>query len=151
MQVISFFQIYYQILIFCKLDGKTNEYIRRKMDAPDTIMDEVTRKQFIWYGHVERMDPTRLPKIVINWKPEGRKNGAVPKEPGQMGYTSTYTAISVRGQEWANGTTEGNGIGTSVGVVRRFKTARIYTLHFLDFMTQKMKNYHISEICLQFV
>jgi hypothetical protein len=32
------------------------------------------------------MDPTRLPKIKINWKPEGRKNEAVPEEPGKMGY-----------------------------------------------------------------
>ena len=43
-----------------KLDRKTNEYIREKMDAPDTILDEITRKQLIWYGHFERMDPTRL-------------------------------------------------------------------------------------------
>jgi hypothetical protein len=55
-----------------KLDRKTNEYIRGKMDAQD-ILDEITRKQQIWYGHVERMDPTRLPKIMIHWKPEGRK------------------------------------------------------------------------------
>ena len=40
-----------------KLDRKTNEYIREKMDAPDTVLDEITRKQLIWYGHVERMDP----------------------------------------------------------------------------------------------
>jgi hypothetical protein len=25
------------------------------------------------YGPVEKMDPMRLPKIMINWKPEGRK------------------------------------------------------------------------------
>jgi hypothetical protein len=42
-----------------KLDRKTNEYIRGKMDAQDMILDEITRKQLIWYGHVERMDPTR--------------------------------------------------------------------------------------------
>ena len=42
----------------CKLARKTNEYIREEMDAPDTILDETTRKQLIWYGHVERMDPT---------------------------------------------------------------------------------------------
>jgi hypothetical protein len=41
-----------------KLDRKTNEYIRRKMDAQDMILDDITRKQLIWYGHVERMDPT---------------------------------------------------------------------------------------------
>ena len=35
----------------------------RKMDAPDKILNEITRKQIIWYGHVERMDRTRLPKL----------------------------------------------------------------------------------------
>jgi hypothetical protein len=47
------------------------------------ILDDITRKQLIWCGHVERMDPTCLPKIMI---PEG-KNEAVPEEPGKMGYT----------------------------------------------------------------
>ena len=61
-----------------KLDRKTNEYIGKKLDAPDTVLDEITRKQLIWYGHVERMDPTRLPKIMINWKPEGRKKRGRP-------------------------------------------------------------------------
>jgi hypothetical protein len=48
-----------------KLDRKTNEYIRGKMDAKEIILDEITPKQLIWYGHVERMDPTRLPKIDL--------------------------------------------------------------------------------------
>ena len=56
-----------------KLDRKTKVYVRGKMDAQDIILDDITRKQLIWYGHVERMDPTRLPKIMIHWKPEGRK------------------------------------------------------------------------------
>ena len=30
-----------------KLDRKTNEYIREKMDAQDTILCEITRKQLI--------------------------------------------------------------------------------------------------------
>jgi hypothetical protein len=64
-----------------KLDRKTNEYtdIRGKMDAPDMILDEITRKQLIWYGHVERMDPTQLPKIMIHWKPERRKKRGRPR------------------------------------------------------------------------
>ena len=28
-----------------KLDRKVNDYIREKMDVPDTILDEITRKQ----------------------------------------------------------------------------------------------------------
>jgi len=62
-----------------KIDRKTNDYIRGKMDAQDVILDDVTRKQLIWYGHVERMDPTRLPKIMIHWKPEGRKQRGRPR------------------------------------------------------------------------
>jgi hypothetical protein len=69
-----------------KLDRKTKEYIRGKMDAQDMILDDITQKQLIWYGNVERMDPTRLPKIMIHWKPGRRKNEAVPKEPGKMEY-----------------------------------------------------------------
>jgi len=61
-----------------KLVRKTNEYIREKMNKQDTILVEITGKQLIWCGHVERMDPTRLPKIMINWKPEGRKKRGRP-------------------------------------------------------------------------
>ena len=43
------------------------------MDPQDMILDDITRKQLVWYGHVERMDPTRLPRIMVHWKPEGRK------------------------------------------------------------------------------
>jgi hypothetical protein len=32
------------------------------------------------------MDPIRLPKIMIYWKPEG-KNEAIHEEPGKMEYT----------------------------------------------------------------
>ena len=39
-----------------------------------------------WYGHVERMDPTLLPKIMIHWKPKGRKKRGVPGKPGKMEY-----------------------------------------------------------------
>jgi len=65
------------------LDLKRNDTGNRKelfkMDAQDMILDDITRKQLIWYGHVERMDPTRLPKIMIHWKPEGRKKLGCPR------------------------------------------------------------------------
>jgi hypothetical protein len=41
-----------------KLDRETKEYIRGKMDTQDMILDDITRKQLIWYGYVDRMDPT---------------------------------------------------------------------------------------------
>jgi hypothetical protein len=82
-----------------KRDRKTNEYIRGKMDAQDMILDDITRKQLIWYGHVERMDPIRLPRIMIYWKPEGWKQRGRPRKDG------IYTAMNerdLRKGEWNN-------------------------------------------------
>jgi hypothetical protein len=68
-----------------KLDRKTNKYITEKMDVPDTILDEITQKQLIWYGYVEKMDPTRLPNIMIHWKPERRKKRGHPRRTWKDG------------------------------------------------------------------
>ena len=43
------------------------------------VLDEITRKQLIWCGHVDRMDRARLAKIMVNWKPEGRKKRGHPR------------------------------------------------------------------------
>jgi len=67
-----------------KLDRKTN-CIGEKMKAQDTILDEITRKQLIWCGHVDRMDRTRLPKFMINRKPEGRKKQGRPRRTRKDG------------------------------------------------------------------
>jgi len=76
-----------------KLDRKTNEYIREKMDAQDMILDDITRKQLIWYGHVERMDPIRLTRIMIYWKPEARKQRGRPRRTWK---DEIYTAMNER-------------------------------------------------------
>ena len=83
-----------------KLDRKTNEYIRGKMDAQDTILDEIIRKQLIWYGHVKRMDPIRLPKIMIHWKPEGRKKRGRPCRTWKDGIFTAMNERDLRMGEW---------------------------------------------------
>ena len=72
------------------------------MDAPDTVLDEITRKQLIWYGHVERMDPTRLPKIMIKWKPEGRKKRGLPRRTWKDGIYTAMSEGGLRMGEWNN-------------------------------------------------
>jgi hypothetical protein len=53
---------------------KSDRFGRVRTRELGTIVDDVTGKQIIWYGRVVRMDPMRLPKIMINWKPEVMKN-----------------------------------------------------------------------------
>jgi hypothetical protein len=84
-----------------KLDGITNEYIRGKMDAQGTILDDIIRKQLIWYGHVDRMDPTRLPKIIISWKHEGKKRGR-PRRTWRDGIVTAMSERGLRMGEWSN-------------------------------------------------
>jgi len=85
-----------------KLDRKTNEYIRGKMDAQDMILDDITRKQLIWYGHVERMDPMRLPKIMIHWKPEGRNKRGRRRRTWKDGIYTAMNERDLRMGEWNN-------------------------------------------------
>jgi len=85
-----------------KLDRKTNEYVRGKMDEQDMILDDITRKQLIWYGHVERMETTRLPKIMILWKPEGRKKRGRPWRTRKDGIYTAMNERDLRMGEWNN-------------------------------------------------
>jgi uncharacterized protein YukJ len=68
------------------------------------------------------MDPMRLPKITINWKPEGRKKQGRPRRTWKDGIHTAMSEKGLRMDEWK----EGNGICKSEGVARRFKTAYIY-------------------------
>jgi hypothetical protein len=72
------------------------------MDAQDMILDDISRKQLIWYGHVERMDPIRLPKIMIHWKPEGRKQRCRPRRTWKDGIYAAMNKRDIRVEEWNN-------------------------------------------------
>jgi len=39
----------------------------------------VKTKQLKWYGHFQRMEEGRLPKIVMKWSPPGRIKRGRPK------------------------------------------------------------------------
>ena len=79
-----------------KLDRKTNDYIRGKIRKQNTILDEITGKQLIWCGHVERMDLTRPPKVMINWRPEGREKRGRPRRTWKDGIYTATSWIDIR-------------------------------------------------------
>jgi hypothetical protein len=72
------------------------------MDAQDMILDDITRKKLIWYGHVERIDPTRLPKIMIHLKPERRKKRDRPRRTWKDGIYTAMNERDLRMGEWNN-------------------------------------------------
>ena len=77
--------------------------LQKKMKMQDTILDEITRKELIWYSHVERMDPTRLSKIMFNWKHEGSKKRAPPpRRTWKKGIYTTMSERDLKMGEWNN-------------------------------------------------
>ena len=72
------------------------------MDAQDMILDDITRKKLIWYGHVERMDPIRLSRIMIYWKPERRKQRGRPWRTWKDGIYTAMNERDLRMGEWNN-------------------------------------------------
>ena len=48
-----------------RFEKVTNEI----MQVKHMIEDEIKNGKLIWYGYVERMPETRIPKQIINYKP----------------------------------------------------------------------------------
>ena len=59
-------------------------------------------QNILWYGHVERMDPTRLPKIMVHWKPEGRKKRGRPRRTWKDGIYTAMNERDLKMGEWNN-------------------------------------------------
>lgn len=57
----------------------TNKRIREMMSVECTIMDNIEKRQLIWFGYVRRMAEKRLPKIVMDWIPPERKKRERPR------------------------------------------------------------------------
>jgi hypothetical protein len=57
---------------------RSNLEIQNVYKSPD-IVTEIKVRRLEWLGHVVRMEDTRLPKMVFNAKPEGRRGVGRPR------------------------------------------------------------------------
>ena len=47
--------------------------IRNEMQAEQSILDRIQRRQLKWFGHLFRMEDSRWPKKIYQWTPHGRR------------------------------------------------------------------------------
>lgn len=66
-----------------RLEKVRNEEVRHQIGLEDTITKK-ERKQF-WYGYIQRMADTRLPKQDMKWIPQQRRKRGRPKKTGAKG------------------------------------------------------------------
>jgi hypothetical protein len=64
-----------------RLERIKNEHIKEIMgvkEKPDII--DIIKKRLQWYGHVNRMQEERLPKLIMEWIPGERRKRGRPKK-----------------------------------------------------------------------
>jgi hypothetical protein len=66
------------------------------------ILDDITRKQLFGVVMSREWSPTRLPKIMIHWKPEGRKRRGRPRRTWKDGIYTAMNERDLRMGEWSN-------------------------------------------------
>ena len=64
----------------CPDNKKSQTTIRSKMQAEQTILDGIQRRQLNWYGYLLRMEDSRWPKKIYQWTQDGRRRRGRPEQ-----------------------------------------------------------------------
>jgi len=82
------------------LEKTTNDKIREITKVETTIVEEIQRRQVIWYGHVERLEDTKIPKQILKWTPtEKRKIQGDMDRQNRKSYVGTKPATRGLGRQ----------------------------------------------------
>ncbi|PSN35169.1 hypothetical protein C0J52_23483 [Blattella germanica] len=54
-------------------DKIRNTVIREKMKVKGSLTEDIKTAQLRWFGHIKRMREDRLPKMIFEWQPMGRR------------------------------------------------------------------------------
>jgi len=85
-----------------RMEKVTNIRIREIMKVKHTIADDIMDKQLVWFGHVQRMEITRIPKQIIEWKPGGRRRRGRPRRSWRCGIDEEIRDRGLEDTNWDN-------------------------------------------------
>ena len=82
--IYNYYYYYYDYLrkstTVSRLQKIPNTAIRTKMQAEQSILDRIQRRQLKWYGHLLRMEDSRWSKKIYQWTPHGRRRRGRPQQ-----------------------------------------------------------------------
>ena len=69
-----------KIMGVSRRDRIRNTTIRKTLGADLTVLDKISRKRLLYFGHIKRMPPSRFPKMALECLIQGvRPRGRPPK------------------------------------------------------------------------
>lgn len=102
---------YRRTLGISRRDRVRNEEIQQRIGIEGSLATDIERQQLMWYGHVQRMDDTRLPKQIMQWIPQHRRKRGRPKKTWNEGVTRAMSARNLSEGQWNDRKTWKLGIG----------------------------------------
>ena len=72
------------------------------MKVGQTIIDEIQRRQLVWYEHVERMNNGRLLKQILQWVTTERRKRERPKATWIGGIQKAMPERNLQPGDWGN-------------------------------------------------
>jgi hypothetical protein len=72
------------------------------MNVTRSLLDDVKTKQLQGYGHVQRMEEGRLPKMVLEWRPSGRRKRGRPKLTWAEGIRGRMAEKGLQEENWTD-------------------------------------------------
>jgi len=81
-------------------DRIRNVTIRQQIGLEETIIKEIEQNQLTWYGHVQRMEEGRLPKIALKWMPKQKRARERPKENWMEGIKKAMNERNLNEGQW---------------------------------------------------
>ena len=85
-----------------RVEHVKNEDIRRQMKVSGSIIEDIEKQQLVWYGHVRRMGPERLPRQVLEWIPPERRKRGRPPATWIQGISKAMSARNLSEDDWQN-------------------------------------------------
>ncbi|XP_030757399.1 uncharacterized protein LOC115883217 [Sitophilus oryzae] len=102
---------YRRTLGISRRDRVRNEEIQERIGIEGSLATDIERQQLMWYGDVQRMDDTRLPKQIMQWIPQHRRKRGRSKKTWKEGVTRAMSARNLSEGQWNDRKTWKLGIG----------------------------------------
>jgi hypothetical protein len=69
-----------RLLKVTRWDRIRNDVIRERLGQQETVVNKICKRRLKWFGHVSRMDTTRLPRMAMHSYIEGRRTRGRPRK-----------------------------------------------------------------------